>query len=154
MAELSGTETINSPNPNNLLIYVSMYRCSLVSNGYLQLRMPKWTCGSWQKKKTPLKPSSVQRALFNSWRFKWIQTLGFWFIFQNRTGFCLYFCFLCQNCKADGFQTTETVHGRYLMKIPDWNMILTMEKENTHQTWFFQLWEKSERKRLFWLKHV
>lgn len=81
------------------------------------------------RKKTLLKPSSVQRALFNSWKFEWIQTLGFWFILQNRTGFCLYFCFLCQSCKADGFQTTEIVHGRCLMKIPDWNMILIMEKE-------------------------
>lgn len=59
------------------------------------------------RKKTPFKLS-----LFNSWRFEWIQTLGFWFILQNRTGVCLYFCFLCQNCKADRFQTTEIVHGR------------------------------------------
>lgn len=33
-------------------------------------------------------------------------------------------------------------------------MILIMENEKTHQTWFFQLWEKSEGKLLFCLKYV
>lgn len=140
----------NRPNLSNLLLYVNMYRCSLLSCNSECQSEPV----ALNRKKTPLKPSSVQRALFNCWRFKWIQTLGLWFILQNRTGFCLYFCFLCQDCKADGFQTTEIVHGRYLMKTPDWNMILTMEKEKTRQTWFFQSWEKSEGKGLFCLKYV
>lgn len=102
------------------------------------------------EKNKSLKPSSTQRALFNCWRVEWVQALGVLFILWNSTGVCLYFHFLCQSCEADGFQTIEIVHGRCLMKIPDWNMILTKEKEkNLPNTYFSSCGRKARERDCF-----
>lgn len=79
--------------------------------------------------------------------------LGFGSFSRIGLGFVFIFVSYVRTAKQMGFKLQKLFVVDVLI-IPDWNMILIKEEEKPHQTWFFQLWEKSEGKGLFCLKYV